>query len=211
MRLLVVADIHGKQSALQGIIEKIAEYAPDIVIVCGDITDFGKPQGWVRTVLESIPVKTLAIPGNCDPSNLHNEIEQTKAENLHGKKVDVDGYRFVGLGGSHPPIHGPMFLIPEDEIFSTLDALMERGVILVVHAPAKGHLDAVSGGLHTGSVSIARIVEKYEPRLVLSGHIHEARGVEKDENTVFVNPGPAFLGYAAVVDIGGGIKVDLIE
>jgi Icc-related predicted phosphoesterase len=82
---------------------------------------------------------------------------------------------------------------------------MIPGEVLVLHFPVKGHLDQVARGENTGSESALRIVEKYKPALVISGHIHETRGVETDENGVlYVNPGPIKDGYAALVNIDRG-------
>jgi Icc-related predicted phosphoesterase len=63
-----------------------------------------------------------------------------------------------------------------------------------------------------GSKAISDIVEKYKPKLALSGHIHDARGVVEEGGTTFVNPGPAKQGYAALVVLKGDkVKVDLLE
>ena len=88
---------------------------------------------------------------------------------------------------------------------------MEENVILAVHAPARGQLDKTSSRDDLGSRAISDIVKKYSPKLVVSAHIHEARGFESDGKTIFVNPGPASNGYAAVIDLNAVINVELIE
>ena len=75
------------------------------------------------------------------------------------------------------------------------------GAVLVLHCPVNGYLDEVPGGVHTGSTGALRIVQKYKPRLVLSGHIHETRGSVDDDGVVYLNPGALAKGYAALVDI----------
>jgi len=59
----------------------------------------------------------------------------------------------------------------------------------------------VRSGEHVGSRSVARIVEKYRPRAVLCGHIHESPGIVEGEVTM-INPGPAKDGRLGLVDIG---------
>jgi len=44
-------------------------------------------------------------------------------------------------------------------------------------------------------------VEKYRPRVVLCGHIHEAAGIVEGETTM-INPGAAKDGHLGLVDIG---------
>jgi Icc-related predicted phosphoesterase len=88
---------------------------------------------------------------------------------------------------------------------------MEPGSILVTHAPAWGRNDKTRG-THLGSRAILSIVEKYKPKLALSGHIHDARGVMEEGGTTFVNPGPANRGYAALITIKRDhVEVELLE
>lgn len=209
MRILAVADIHGASEAKKRINSQIIEYTPNIVVVCGDITQFGPPE-WAKDLLDGISLKTLAIPGNCDPRGVIEAIEDSQAIPLHGKKVELSGYTFVGLGGSNTTPFNTPFELTEDEIFSTLDGLMQNGALLMVHAPSKGHLDRTVTSDDLGSQAIADIVSKFSPPLVISAHIHEARGVEREGKTTYVNPGPASRGYAAVIDLNDEIKVDLI-
>ena len=209
MRILAVADIHGASEAKKGINSQIVEYTPNIVVVCGDITQFGPPES-AKDFLDGISLKTLAIPGNCDPRGVLEAIEDSQAIPLHGKKVELSGYTFVGLGGSNTTPFNTPFELTEDEMYTALDGLMQNGALLMVHAPSKGHLDRTVTSDDLGSQAIADIVSKFSPPLVISGHIHEARGVEREGKTTYVNPGPASRGYAAVIDLNDEIKVDLI-
>jgi Icc-related predicted phosphoesterase len=209
MRILVIADIHGSKEAGKRVNSQIEKYAPNAVIVCGDITQFGPPE-WALNFLNSISLKTLALPGNLDPIGVIDAIEESQAIPLHAKKVELGEYIFVGLGGSNRTPFSTPFELSEDEIYNTLKRIMIKGAILVVHAPAKGHLDKTSQMINSGSESIAKIVSEFSPPLVISAHIHEARGVEREGNTIYVNPGPASQGYAAVIDLNDEIKVELI-
>jgi Icc-related predicted phosphoesterase len=129
-------------------------------------------------------------------------IDTSPAKNLHGKKEILDGITFVGLGGSNSTPFNTPFELDENEIYKQLDNLMEPGVILILHFPIKGHLDLAGRGVNTGSSAALRIVKKYKPSLVLSGHIHESIGTESDNaGTLYANPGPLKDGKAAIVDI----------
>ena len=211
MNILVTADTHGSELGMTTVLGRVTSLAPDLLIIAGDITQFGQPQGYVKTLLSAIHTRALVVPGNCDPIGIIREIEQTGATCLHNKKISLDGYTFVGYGGSPPTPFGTPFEIPEDEIANSLRALMEKGVILVTHAPPKWYVDQTAHGLHAGSEAIAAIVEDFQPRLVLCGHVHEARRYETDNGTTFVNPGPAAKGYAALVELTNGIRVTMLE
>jgi Icc-related predicted phosphoesterase len=210
MKILAIADVHGTDSAQAVVNEQIKKHSPDLILVCGDITQFGPPQ-WAKKFLNSIPITTLALPGNCDPEGVIGTIEESKAILLHGKKEEIQGITFVGFGGSNPTPFGTPMEFTEDEIFSGLNEIMIEKAVLAVHAPPKGHLDKTSSRGDLGSRGVADIVRKYSPKLVISAHIHESRGVEKDENTTFVNPGPASKGFAALIDLNDDINVELIE
>jgi Icc-related predicted phosphoesterase len=210
MRLLAIGDVHGAKRAREVVFSQVNELVPNAVIVCGDITQFGPPE-WAEDFLKSIPAKTLAIPGNCDPREVIEAIDYSPAILLHGQRVELAGHVFVGLGGSSPTPFNTPFELSEKEIYSTLRTIMAEKAVLVVHTPARGHLDSTPRATDLGSESIARIVSEFSPSLVISAHIHEARGVEREGETTFVNPGPASQGYAAVIDLNGEIDVQLIR
>jgi Icc-related predicted phosphoesterase len=195
--------------AMAEIRNKVRSHRPDLVVVCGDITHFGPPEQ-AKEFLDSLDAPTFALPGNCDPPGVITAIEDSKAEILHRRGVDYKGERFTGLGGA-PSSHGLHMEFSEERIFEFLDDVMCEGCILVTHAPAYGRNDKARG-THLGSSAISSIVEKYKPKLAISGHIHEARGVVEEEGTTFVNPGPANRGFAALITLKGShIKVELLE
>jgi len=72
--------------------------------------------------------------------------------------------------------------------------------------------DMIPSGINVGSHSIKEIVERHHPLLVLSGHIHEARGIMEKDGIIFLNPGPARDGYAAILDIDeDNISIQLLD
>ena len=101
MRVLVVVDIHKSNDALDYTNKFIQKYNPDVLIIAGDITTFG-PLEFAENFLSNLPdLKTLALPGNCDPQEILSVLDKSKAVNLHGKKETIDGFTFIGLGGSN--------------------------------------------------------------------------------------------------------------
>jgi len=200
VRILMATDIHGARSALEAIPAAVREHEPDVFFATGDITHFGRPPGYAEDLLRRISVRTFAVPGNCDPPALLDVLDALGV-NLHMKKARVEGHTFVGLGGANPTPFGTPFEIEEEEILRGLDGVMEPGAILASHPPPYGHLDVVPRAGHVGSRSVARIVEKYRPRVVLCGHIHEAAGIVEGETTM-INPGAAKDGHLGLVDIG---------
>jgi Icc-related predicted phosphoesterase len=116
------------------------------------------------------------------------------------------------LGGSP---HGPfrtVFEYSEEEA----ETLFERAakncggglLILVSHCPPKNtKVDQVSSGEHVGSIAVRRFIEKAEPRLVVSGHVHESQGTDTIGSTTIVNTGPAQSGHYADITIKDKVTV----
>ncbi len=209
MRILAVADIHGTARGKEVCIALVERYQPDVVAVAGDITHFGPPE-WAKEFLDGIGVETVAVHGNCDPPEVIEYIEKSRAHNIHLRVVELKGLRFVGMGGSNPPPFRTLVQYPESE-FRKLQSLAQKNCILISHTPPYGHLDVASSGTHTGSRTLLEIIEQFAPRLVISAHIHEARGIERDERSTYVNPGPAAKGYGAVISIGEDVSARLVE
>lgn len=207
MRILLATDIHASRRALEQIPLAIREHGPDLFFACGDLTNFG-PVEYARELMGRIRIRAMAVPGNCDPPQVLDVLEELGV-NLHLRKTIVQGHTLVGLGGSNPTPFGTPFELEEDEIWRGLDPIMERGAILASHPPPYGHLDVVPRAGHVGSRSVARIVEKYRPRAVLCGHIHEGRGIEEGEVTM-INPGAAKDGHLGLVDIGERVVARLL-
>jgi putative phosphoesterase len=207
MKMLAVSDIHGSDRGVRQIHSWIDELVPDLLVVCGDITHFG-PASFARDFLEGLSVKTLAVPGNCDPESLVEVLEELGV-NLHKKKYEFKGQTFVGFGGSNPTPFDTLYEMPDNTIHEALRPLMVRDAVLVTHAPPYGTLDGTTFTGPLGSRSIGRLINEFEPKLAIFGHIHEAKGLVKGKVT-YLNPGSAREGYGAFVEIGQSVEVSLL-
>jgi Icc-related predicted phosphoesterase len=209
MKFLVLSDVHGRVKVVRFANRLLEEMALDGVIVLGDITHFGPPS-WASEFLSQLIRPAYAIPGNCDPLGTLQEIESA-ATSLHQRTVKLEGWTLGGHGGSNPTIFNTPNEMPEEEIEAGLRPIMETGMVLVVHCPPLGTLDMTSVNRHAGSTAIAKLVEEFRPRVVLSGHIHEARGIVERDGTIYVNPGPAKDGFSAVLELGAQAKTFLLD
>jgi uncharacterized protein len=64
-----------------------------------------------------------------------------------------------------------------------------KNSILISHNPPYGVVDKIFNGKHVGSKILQRAIKKYQPMLVLCGHIHEAEGEGKIGKTKIYNLG----------------------
>ena len=72
-------------------------------------------------------------------------------------------------------------------------------IVVVVHQPPRGAQDTLYNGESSGSISLRRFVEDHQPDLLLCGHIHEAKGVDRLGKTQIVNTGTLGSGGYAVL------------
>jgi Icc-related predicted phosphoesterase len=210
MRILIIADIHGKFNVLQKIMEDVEGEHFDLIISQGDFTDmFDKMQNFTQMeiadiVLQKLMIprkRMLCVPGNHDPYEIVNMFEDYGV-NLHHKTKTVAGLTFVGWGGADTPFN-THFEPTEEETEEALAGLLKekKGTwALVTHAPPKDtKLDMVKPGNHVGSAAIRRIITRNKPLFALCAHIHENRGTEKIGKTQVFYPGPAYEGYYGFV------------
>ena len=201
MRSIVISDIHAKMSTAELVNKASDEYEADNILILGDVTHFG-PSKIAVDYIRSLKRPVYAVPGNCDPRDFPSAASDV-ATDMHGRAVTVNGVRIAGLGGSNPTIFDTPFEISEEDILNSLDPICEGADVLMLHAPALGHLDTIPSGMMVGSISVKAVVDRHRPIAVLSGHIHEARGIKESDGTLFLNPGAAKDGYAALLTIEG--------
>lgn len=215
MKILVTADLHGSERGVKNI-ENFLEKNYDVVILDGDITQFGPPAR-ARDIITKIKkenIRILSLPGNCDPRDVLPILKEENV-NLHSKSVEIGGIPFVGLGGSNTTPFGTPFELSEKEIMKNLKSLVQKidkNWVLITHAPPHNtKADLTSDKNHAGSKSVRRIIEGEKPLLNVCAHIHEARGINKIGETKIVNPGAISEGYAAEVNLDKEIEVNLLE
>jgi Icc-related predicted phosphoesterase len=210
MNVLLLADLHGQY----GLMDSFLDLQPDAVFIAGDITNMG-PVSDVETLFPRIDVPCFAVPGNCDPKEILDALDQSECVSLHGSQMNLGKMTLVGVGGSNPtPFNTPFELTDKqiDDLLHVPMRKMEKAIhnVLITHAPPLGVLDSINGN-NTGSASIRRHSSSFD--LVCCAHIHENRGVVVEDGITFVNPGPGAMGNCAMIHFGDeakDIKVELL-
>ncbi len=206
MKILALGDIHGQ---CLNIFEYLQENSADLIVLTGDITQFG-PDKLGEDILNEIcqfDIPTLAIPGNCDQYCIYGEIENSNAINLHDRTLIIKNIGFCGFGGSNTTPFDTPLEFAEIQIYQEIKKLMKQIEsqeiqILVTHAPPYNtKTDLLPSGEHVGSESIRQIIEEFQPSLNICGHIHEARAIDKIGNTIIINPGESSKGFASMINI----------
>ena len=200
MKILATADLHGSQYRLNIVLKNIERYSPDLVIICGDITQFG-PGELAKTLLDQIPIDTLVVTGNIDTGDVGKGIDDSKATKIEMKRVIKNGIPFVGINGIDPN----HFKVAEEK------KLLDDKSVLISHEPPYGVQDKVFLGMHGGNKDLRDMIDKFKPRLVLCGHIHEDPGITKIGKTIVINCSMGKRGEGALIELNDSIYVKMIE
>ncbi|WP_455368454.1 metallophosphoesterase [[Eubacterium] cellulosolvens] len=215
MIVLVLTDIHRSQNAARQVAHKIVEEHPDAIFIAGDISHGSLNEAInLLQILNDHQKNVFFVPGNMDSPELMNWNERN-IKSLHGRCESFDNYSLIGAGGSVYTPFNTHLEFAENEIAETLrqafsKCIEKKNMILISHCPPKDtKLDRTSTGIHAGSKSVRQFIESKKPLLVVTGHIHEARGIDKIGETIIVNPGPAHLGRYAIIEFDEQIQVEL--
>ena len=170
--------------------------------------------------LQGTEVKCYVTGGNDDPQDLLDVLEATPSEhvvNCEEKVILLDDlYPMANCGFSNPT----PWSTPRETDEATLEGLLEKSVdgiedftsaIFNMHVPPYDctlddcpKLDwstdppspivvaGVPQSAPAGSTAVRKVVEKYQPLMLLTGHIHESRGLVKVGRTTVINPGSEY-------------------
>jgi Icc-related predicted phosphoesterase len=218
MKILGLVDIHSKSESLEDLFAAVED--SDLALIAGDITHFGDYDEAKRILYPLINLGTpvYAVSGNCDNAGVDQFFKDSNLA-IEGQPKIIKEVAILGMGGSlncpSPTAHEHS----EDEFWQSLssdikqiDFSAAKNLISVIHQPPINTVvdKSIMAG-HVGSVAVRRFIEEFQPLLAFSGHIHEARGVDKIGATTLINPGPFLKGYyftAEILDLSE-IKVDL--
>jgi len=218
-RILGLADLHDSIEML----DRLREIDADLIAFCGDLHNAGSRETAQPTAfaLASLGQPVLIVPGNMDNRDVVPDLwEEAGLRMLHRSSFCCEDLGFLGMGGmvARDPrrLGDPArYYHRENEVYETLTTAYQkisdaRIKIVIVHQPPWGAQDTLYNGESSGSVSLRRFVEEYQPDLLLCGHIHEAQGECCIGPTRIVNVGELRRGFAALIEIADKITVNWI-
>ena len=95
--------------------------------------------------------------------------------------------------------------------YKTLGEILDETSIIVTHIPPLGLQDRIFLGLNSGSKNFRKIIDNYNPRLVLCGHIHENPGFTNYKKTIVVNCSIGKKGGGALIKLNNKINVKMLD
>lgn len=169
----------------------------DGVILTGDLTNRGSRESADRVIdaVAAINPRILALPGNMDTDAVEARLRE-RGMDLHLRVRELaPGLGLMGVGYSTPTPFGTPGEVPEATLVGWLDATHALAssfdtLVVAVHEPPHGSkADMLGNGEHVGSPGVRAFIERVRPALVLTGHIHESRAVDRVGESLVINPG----------------------
>lgn len=212
---IVFGDIHERISA----VERIDDIGrADGVFLSGDLTNLGtreRAAGIVDAVAAMNP-RVLAQIGNMDTQAVDRVLTE-RGLNAHNRVTDLGGgVCLAAVGYSTPTPFGTPSEVDDAQICQWAHDVLEAAgafghVILMIHTPPRGEVvDRLPSGAHVGSPGVRALIEKYQPAVVVTGHIHEGVGEERIGRSHVLNPGAfAAGGYVRIDETQGGLVAGL--
>jgi len=182
------------------------------LIITGDMTNYGGP-GEVMAVVEAVRAvnpRVLAQIGNMDKPDADKALFEAGL-NLHRAGLELTpGVGIMGVGYSTPTPFGT----PSEAKDETIDAWLREThkliddcerLVLVSHTPPYGtKTDLLGSGAHVGSKAVREFIERVQPDICITGHIHESMGEDTIGRTRILNPGTLAAGGYVRLDWDGG-------
>ncbi len=191
---IAFGDVHERLGNIH-LIEDITKASA--VLISGDLTNVGN-KARVAAILDEI--KTLnrnvyAQIGNMDTREVEEYLDETRV-NVHKKMVRLsDDVHLLGLGYSNPTPFSTPSEVDEKQLETWLDSVLDqaleaRNLIFMSHTPPYDTgADLLSSGKRAGSRAVRNFIERVQPGVCVTGHIHEARSVDHIGKTIIINPG----------------------
>ncbi len=192
LKILAAGDIHGDTLLAKKLAIRADEEDVDLVILCGDLTDFEKSTDNIIGPFVKRKKKVLFVPGNHESMATADFLAKLyDIKNIHGysvkyKEIGIFGCGFANVGLSQ---------LSEDEFYSVLKKGFDnikylKKKIMVTHVhPTETKMEKFSSFV-PGSSGVKKAIDTLHPDLLLCSHVHEAEGIEeKVGKTKVINVG----------------------
>ena len=179
MKILAVADVESKKFYEYYSPGRLKDY--DLILACGDLR-----VSYLEFLVTMARCPVLYVHGNHDE---RFQREPEGCECIDDTIYVYQGLRILGLGGSYRYRDGK-YMYTERQMRQRIRKLRwklrrYRGFdILVTHAPARelGDLENLS---HRGFECFRELLDRYEPRLFVHGHVHRNYGQDIPQRTQY--------------------------
>jgi len=177
-KILAASDLHGNSAISEELSKKAEKAGVDLVILAGDLHGLEDNKGIIYP-FKKRKQRVLFLPGNWDTTvetNMLRDVYDIK--NIDGYYAHYEGVDIIGVGTKDFKMN-----LNEKKTLERLIKNFEKvqhkpsKKILVSHLHAAGTLAEFSG--IPGEAVLRKAIKYFEPDFFISGHIHEAEGLEQ--------------------------------
>jgi uncharacterized protein len=187
-KILAAGDFHGDSKITKELAERAQKEKVDLVILTGDLTSPVETKNLLKPFIDR-KERVVFVPGNWDSSETINFLSHLYGiKNLGEKYARYDNVGIFGIGSPDWEME-----LDEEKAYNKLKKDFEKikdleKKIMVSHLHAAGTKSEFSGV--AGSTALRKAIERFQPDVFLSGHIHEGEGLyEKIGKTRVFNVG----------------------
>jgi len=176
-KILAAGDFHGDSKATKKLAEKAEKEKVDLVILTGDIIGLVETENLLKPFTDK-GKKVVFVPGNWDSSETANFLSKFYGiKNIGEHYVKYKDIGIFGIGNPDWQMN-----LNEEKAFDKLKKEFNHikdleKKIMVSHLHAADTKSEFSGV--PGSTGLRKAIEKFQPDIFLSGHIHEAEGLQE--------------------------------
>lgn len=192
LKILAAGDLHGDTGLAEKLAIKAEKEHVDIVILCGDITQFDQSTENMMKPFVERNEKVLLIPGNHEGVATADFLADFYGvKNIHGYSVKYQDIGIFGAGGANIGVDQHT----EKELYDLLQKGFDKinylkKKVMVTHVHPTGTKMEKFTSFFPGSEGIRKAVDKFKPDFLLCSHVHEAEGIEeKIGKTKVINVG----------------------
>ncbi len=190
-KILAASDIHGNSGLIKKLAEKAEKENVDLVILAGDLTMWNTKSKELIAPFAKIKKPVLIMPGNHDSLELIEFLSEKypNTKNIHGYSTQINDLGIFGVGGAnfgHTALDEKEFFEKLKKAHSYISGSKKKLMVTHMHPfNSKAEFSGIRG-----SKGIRKAIKEFKPDLFISGHIHEAEGLEETiENTKFYSIG----------------------
>jgi Icc-related predicted phosphoesterase len=197
MKITAISDTHSLH-------HKLKLPGGDLLIHAGDVCNRGTQQEAVNFMewIEKQPYShKVFIAGNHDfffENFTQQEIQDRLPNNvffLNDSGIEIKGIKIWGSPITPTFCNLAFNRDRGNEISTHWDKIPQDTDMLITHGPPYGFLDKTLKEAHVGCEDLAQKVIAIKPKFHIFGHIHEAHGLTKQDDTTYINVSSVDIEY----------------
>lgn len=180
LKILAVGDIHADKAFIKQLANQAEQENVDLVVLAGDLTYGDQSTDGIIGPFAAKGKRVLLVHGNHEtPATAQFLAELYDATNLHGAAVEHKGIGIFGAGGAAigPNPTSPIDIYEHLKVAHDRVKHLSRKLMVVHEHPSDSKMEM--DGMFPGSWAVRKAVEKFQPDIMICGHIHEAGGIEE--------------------------------